>query len=165
MAEVGRPSLLSNELKVKIRREIINSGERPTIAKVSEISGIGFDTVKNWIYSNYEDFQTFFDGLKRDWKLKKAEENLEEFLVMDTKNQLISKKGDVVEYNDPKILKIKADTTFFVSETLGKKNYSKRSELTGADGDRLIPKPLLGGQSNVSNNDSDNQAITTEEEN
>jgi hypothetical protein len=79
-----------------------------------------------------------------------AERNIEEILEMETINYAKNKLGDLVEVNDTQILKVKADMSKFVSETLGKDKYSKRSELSGVDGKDLIPKPLLNAvQDNI----------------
>jgi len=137
MAEVGRPTELNDELRLKIKSELIDLDERPTMAKISELTGIEYTTVKNWVYRNYKGFAEFLDGVKRDWKLQKAQENIEEFLTMNTTNTGTTKRGDIFYYDDAKLKKIKADATFFVAETLGKKRYSKRTELTGDDGHSL----------------------------
>lgn len=39
-------------------------------------------------------------------------------------------------------IKVKADITKFVAETIGKSKYSKRKELTGAEGTALIPDSM-----------------------
>ena len=52
--------------------------------------------------------------------------------------------------------RVAADVSKFIAKTQGKnEGYSERTELTGKDGEDLIPKPLLGGQSNGKDNDSD----------
>lgn len=145
MAEVGRPTELTDELRLKIKGELIDLDERPTMSKISELTGIPYETIKTWVFKNYKGFAEFFDGVKRDWKLEKAQENIEEFLTMDTMNTGATKKGDIFEYDDAKLKKIKADATFFVAETLGKKRYSKRTELTGSDGESLTVKVVNYG--------------------
>lgn len=161
MADVGRPTELTDELRLKIKSELIDLEERPTMAKISELTGIEYTTVKNWVFRNYKGFAEFLDGIKRDWKLARAQENIEEFLTMDTENTSCTKKGDTFTFDDPRLKKIKADATFFVAETLGKKRYSKRSELTGADG-KDLPQPLL---QYVFNNDGNKKDNADEKEN
>lgn len=139
MAEAGRPTELTDEFRLKIKSELIDLDERPSMAKISELTGVPYGTVKSWVSSNYKGFAEFLDNVKRDWKLNKAQENIEEFLTMQTRNQMLSKKGEVINFDDAKLKKIKADATFFVAETLGKVRYSKRTELTGADGKDLQP--------------------------
>lgn len=58
--------------------------------------------------------------------LSKAEKVLEETLDMDT----LDAKGN----RDNQAVKIKQDSAKFVAETVGKKKYSKRQEVTGLDG-------------------------------
>lgn len=132
--DTGRPTKLDDELRLKIRDRLSELDSRPTMARISEITEVEYSTIKGWVFRNYQGFAEFLDGLKRDWKLRKAQENIEEFLTMDTLNTAVTKKGDTFEYTDAKILRIKADTTFFVAETLGKETYSKRSEITGKNG-------------------------------
>lgn len=139
----GRPSELTDELKLKIRELLIDLDQRPTMAKISELTGIEYSTIKQWIFRNYKDFAVFYWGVKRDWKLKQAEENIDDVLLIDTKNELVSKNGEKVIFTDPKLLKIKADMSTFVTETLGKKHYAKRTEVTGKDGESFTRSPIF----------------------
>ena len=78
------------------------------------------------------------ESIGDQYLIKKAEENLKEFLEMETKT--VKPIGDkVVEINDPQLTKIKQDTTKFVAERLNKQKYSTRSELTGAEGKDIVP--------------------------
>lgn len=156
MAEVGRPTELTDELRLKIKSELIDLDERPTMAKISELTGIPYETVKYWVFKNYKQFAEFLDGLKRDWKLARAQENIEEFLTMTVENTGATKKGDVFTYDDPKLMKIKADATFFVAETLGKQRYSKRTEMTGADG-KDLPTPIIKLEPNAFQRNNSNE--------
>ena len=65
------------------------------------------------------------ENLKDNEMLKTAENNLKDFLVMDTMN---GKKKDIG------LVKVKADISKFVSERIGKKKWSVRTELTGEEG-------------------------------
>ena len=78
---------------------------------------------------------------KRETMLVKAERNLDEFLDMDTTNTAVTKQGDAIQYDDPKLKKIKADVSIFTAETIGKKHYSKRSLLEDEDGKNML-EPL-----------------------
>lgn len=118
---MARPTILTDELKTEIASAVLEMNERPTMAKVSEKVDIKYSTFKEWVYRNYNGFADDWRSMKHEWKLKQADLNTDEILLMKT--------GD-----DPKMLKIKADMTKFVQETLGKQNYSKRSEQTGAGG-------------------------------
>lgn len=71
--------------------------------------------------------------------LDKAEKVLDEMLELDTTNTKVTKEGDIVEQVDGSLVKTKQDTAKFVAERLGKEHYSNRSELTGKDGERIMP--------------------------
>jgi hypothetical protein len=74
----------------------------------------------------------FKEKIRRLNMLSKAEDVLEKTLEM----QAVSEEGRV----DPAVQRIKADVAKFVASTLGKsEGYSTRTEMTGADGERLIP--------------------------
>lgn len=96
--------------------------------------------------------------VRRIGMLDKAEKVLEECLEMPVSIEKLEGRGEDAELvvkTDPALIKIKQDTAKFIAERVGKnEGYSTRTELTGAEGEALIPKPLLGGQSNGENNDS-----------
>ena len=70
--------------------------------------------------------------LKRKDMLSKSEKVLDETLEMDTTD----KEGRI----DPQLHKIKVDVAKTIVSTLGKdEGYSTRSELTGKNGENLIP--------------------------
>jgi hypothetical protein len=71
-----------------------------------------------------QDTSWISENLKDNKLIDLAEKNLESFLLGEDE-------------------KIKADITKFVLSRLNKKKYSERSEVTGADGKDLIPKPIL----------------------
>jgi len=57
--------------------------------------------------------------------------------------------------------RVALDASKFIAKTLGKdEGYSERTELTGKDGEKLIPKPII----DVSNHDSDPQNQTDVQE-
>lgn len=82
--------------------------------------------------------QWFIDKVRRLNMLSKAEKVLEEMIELDINNH--QKIGDeVVIRKDPALAKIKQDTAKFLAERLGKNDgYSSRTELTGAEGERLF---------------------------
>lgn len=71
------------------------------------------------------------EKLRDEYLISKAEENLREFLENGSE-------------------KTKADITKFVLSRLAKAKYAERQELTGKDGERIIP--ILGGNSVQANN-------------
>lgn len=115
MAEVGRPTELSEELMLKIRDLIL---EGMSIKDMSEILGIPYATMRYWSATNYQSFTDKLLSYKHERIIQKAESNLEQLL-----------EGD----DD----RIRADLSKFALETLSKKNYSKRTELTGNEGKDL----------------------------
>ena len=70
-------------------------------------------------------------------RLKKAEKVLDETLEMDSKNRRII-NDEIIETEEPALLKIKQDTAKFVASGLGKAKYGTRQEMTGADGKPLV---------------------------
>lgn len=85
---------------------------------------------------------------KREAMLLKAERNLNEVLDIEHIVPAMGPFGPIIDKKTKKpymkvstsILKLKQDTSHFIAETVGKKYYSKRTELTGADGEKLMPE-------------------------
>lgn len=162
--EVGRPSDLTDAVFIKIKDAVL---EGANLKEISNIIGVAEQTVYEWSSNNYINFSDKVEGWRRDRKVKLASRNIEEMLDMDIKNTGATQKGEFYEFDDTGKLRVKADISKFVLETLDKGNYVKRSELTGKDGKDLVPKPLLGGltKEENANNDSDNETTETQEEN
>ena len=78
------------------------------------------------------------ENLGRSRMLNSAEKNLIEFLEMDTNNVGRTVKGDEFDFNDPRLVGIKADITKFVVSRLNKSKWAERTEFTGKDGEKLI---------------------------
>jgi hypothetical protein len=138
----GRPSELTDELCLNIRDWVI---EGRTIEEIAELSQIPYKTIDHWIYRNYQGFADRLLSWRHERFLRLSDHNVEDILTMETENVGCTMKGDKFTFNDPKLWSVKSDMTKFVKETLGKKHYSKRSEVTGADGKDLMPTPLLTG--------------------
>jgi hypothetical protein len=118
----GRPTSLTPELTLKIRKLVLDNVSYENIKQILEISDGTWDT---WIYKNYMDFRTDLFNWKKERIIKKSEKTLEA----------------LVEADDDRI---RLDASKFMLETLGKDvGYSKRSELTGKDG-KDLPTPILG---------------------
>ena len=81
-------------------------------------------TLQGWFKGRLEDLQD-------QQMLSKAEKKFQETLDYDPINKL----GDV----DSSLLRVQADVSKFLASTLGKKKYSTRTELTGAEGENLFP--------------------------
>jgi len=122
MSEVGRNTILDDDVFLKIKKLAL---EGKNLKEMAELSGICEDTLYNWHAKNYLNFYDKVEGWRRDRKLMLANRNIEAILQLDT--------------NDKDFVKTVSDMSKFVAETLDKKNYSKRNELTGADGKDLQP--------------------------
>ena len=136
----GRKTDLTRELLKQIKESILDGNDLKTTAKVC---GINEGTFYVWHSDNYLRIADKIEGWKRDRKVILASNNVEELLqISDNQNRkYVNKKGTevTIEGRDSQLTRVKADMSKFVLETLDKENYSKRSELTGKDGDSLIP--------------------------
>lgn len=115
MADVGRPSVLDDEqVLLKIRELYLDGRNEKDIA---EILDIPYDTWGYWKWKNYQGFADRLLSYKHERIIKKAEANLEQLLEGDDE-------------------KIRADLSKFALETLSKKHFSKRTDLT-TDGEKI----------------------------
>lgn len=117
MREVGRPTDLTDELIKKIKQSILDGND---LKRTANICGIDEQKLYNWNYLNYLNISDKIEGWKRDRKLMLAEKNLEAIMCLGV--------------GDKETMRTVADVSKFVAETLGKQSYSKRNELTGAEG-------------------------------
>lgn len=123
MAEVGRKTILDKELLRKIKQCILDG---KNLKETAEISEIVESTLYTWHSDNYLNIADKIEGWRRDRKLMLAEQNLEDDMLLDA--------------TELEARKVRQKASIFVAETLGKDSgYSKRSELTGADGKDLMP--------------------------
>lgn len=147
MGEAGCPTKLDKELLRKIKESILDGNNLKETAK---LCGINELTLYDWSSNDYLNLATKIDGWKRDRKLMLAEKNIEAILQMSL--------------TDKETLKVVSDISKFTAETLGKKDYSKRSEMTGADGKDLIPsKEEIDNAKNAVNNYLNNGKPNTED--
>jgi len=117
------PMLEDDELLRKIKQSILDGNDLKTTANVC---GIVESTFYTYTSSNYLNISDKIEGWRRDRKLMLADRNIESILCLGL--------------SDKQALKVVADMSKFVKETLDKENYSKRSELTGKGGTQLIPE-------------------------
>jgi len=117
------PILEDPEMLRKIKQSILDGNDIKTTANVC---GIPESSLYTWTSSNYLNISDKIEGWKRDRKLMLADRNIEAILALGI--------------SDDKALKVVADMSKFVKETLDKENYSKRSEMTGKGGTPLIPE-------------------------
>jgi fructosamine-3-kinase len=138
MGKAGRPTNLDEELLREIKQGVLAGLDLKQIAVQSEIPE---STLYTWHSDNYLSIADKVEGWRRDRKLMLAEKNIEEFLEMSTQN-IMNKEGNLIEQTDAALVRVKADISKFVAQTLGKKDYSQRNELSGPDGKEL-PAPIL----------------------
>ncbi len=112
MADVGRPSVLDDELKLKIREMVHAEMTNENIA--AEI-GVPIQTFTHWLWRNYQGLADCMTTYRHERMLKKAEVVIE----------ALQSSGDD---------KVRLDASKFTAETLGKRWFSKRTEQTGRDG-------------------------------
>lgn len=112
MAEAGRPTDMTDELVKQIKQSILDGNDLKTTAN---ICGIDPQKLYNWNSDNYLEISDKIDGWKRDYKLSLADKNINDIL----------KIGAIP---DKVTLKVVADMSKFVKETLDRDNYSKRTE-------------------------------------
>lgn len=137
MAEAGRPTELTDEVLALIKAGIL---EGRTLKEIANINDLSEHTLYHWHSDNYAKLYDKVEGWKRDRKLNLANRNIEAILQLDT--------------NDKDFVKTVSDMSKFVAETLDKKNYSKRTENTGADGKDLMPVLVKFIDGNEDNNNS-----------
>jgi hypothetical protein len=133
MADVGRPTALDNDLLRKIKQSILDGNDLKKTANVCEIPE---STLYTWHSDNYLTLADKIEGWRRDRKLMLANENIVKILQLDI--------------NDKDFVKTVSDMSKFVAETLDKKNYSKRTENTGADGKDLVVNVVNYGNNTTS---------------
>lgn len=116
----GPETLLTDELFGKIKSNVFIGGSYKDIA---ERSGIPLTTFYTWHSDNYLGLADKIQIWRLQSKLDKADRNIDGILDLSI--------------DDKESLKVVADMSKFVKETLDKPNYSKRVEQTGADGKDL----------------------------
>lgn len=72
-------------------------------------------------------------------------EILGDFQRLQTAEQVIDEILATPLRGDPSLINAVGKLAMFTAETLGKKKYAKRTELTGNDGKDLVPTPILTG--------------------
>lgn len=119
--DVGRPSQLDDEqFLLKIRELVLANTNEKEIAKTLDIP------ISTWDYWKWKNYQSFSDKLlsyKHERMLNKAEANLE-----------------VLQESEDERVALQANT--FIMETVGKKNYSKKTETEGTL--KLEVQPISG---------------------
>ena len=135
MSEIGRPTELTEELTLKIRKGVLDNKSYIEIQQELDINSNTWDT---WVYKDYNGFRANLNNWRKERMIKKAEKVIDKSM-------------------DSEAEKIALDAAQFTLETLGKMDYSKRSELTGKDGEKLTIE--------ISKEIADKNAITHSTEN
>ena len=126
MNEIGRPTELTEELTLKIRQGVLDNKTYIQIQQELDISPNTWDT---WVYKDYNGFRTNLNNWKKERMIKKAEKVVDKSMDSETE-------------------KIALDAAQFTLETLGKLDYSKRTEHTGKDGGSIVVKTELSQMTN-----------------
>ena len=145
MKEAGRPTILDEELFRKIKQSILDGNDLRETAKVCDITE---STLYCWHSDNYLNISDKIEGWKRDRKLIQADKNIDNILRLP--------------HTDKDFVKVVSDMSKFVKETLDKQYYSKRSELTGAEGRALILPAELIDKNNLNATTQPTEGNSTE---
>lgn len=116
MAKPGPESNLNDEMALQIRKLVLDGNNYETIKHKLEIPDGTWDS---WLYRNVMDIRVKLTDWKHERMIKKAELNIE-----------------VLQESEDEKVNLQANT--FVLETLGKKQYSKRTENDITSGGRPI---------------------------
>lgn len=125
---MARPSDLTDELTLQIRELVLQGVKYKDIQQQLDVLPGTWD---KWYYEDYKDFRKDLNSWKAERLLKKSEKLSEEILDADH----LTEEGRY----DKEMLKIKQKESEFIRESLGKDEYSKRTEQTGAKGTPLVP--------------------------
>lgn len=119
--------ILTTEIKNKI---LALSAEKKSLEEIASILDIQIDDLKE-----------LFQKERRERLIRKAEKDSEFLLDIDLNDPKLRTKYTKSEIA---LMKVKQDESQFILETLAKdQGYSKRSELTGADGKEFIIKAIV----------------------
>lgn len=139
----GPKTDLTQELLSQIKDRVILGY---TYTKIQQELGIPVSTWCNWAAKNYDNFRDKLNLYDLEYQLSLAKHNIKNVLRMETKEAVIGMFGPVVDKKtkkplikeNDKLLKIKSDMSVFVSETVGKLDYSKKQLLDDVDDTVMI---------------------------
>lgn len=139
----GRPPIYSEQLTAKIKALIVSGKKYVECQEILKINPSTWDT---WVYENYQGFRDKLSIYDQEKKLRLASAHLNDILALETEEDVIGVFGPVVDkvtgqpkrrQND-RLLKIKTDVAVFVSETLDRNVYTKKSVLDVHETKKLI---------------------------
>jgi len=116
MSKPGPKTLLTKELTAKIRKLILEGMSYVNIQETLEINASTWD---NWYYDNYEDFRKFVNDIVHERRVKKAGSVIEATMASEDE-------------------RLALDASKFTAETLGKADYSKKTETDITSGGKAI---------------------------
>ncbi|TXG76603.1 hypothetical protein E6Q11_04350 [Candidatus Dojkabacteria bacterium] len=151
----GKDSSLTEELTLAIRKLYLSGKTYIEIQQELDINENNWDW---WYWKDYQGFRTFLNKIKAERFIRRTEKLSDELLELPA----VDEEGKVSEG----ILRVKQKEMEFLRETLGKDNYSKRSELTGKDGEQVgLGVVILPAKNNEESNIQDEtKAISTYED-
>lgn len=149
----GRPTDLSEELSLQIRGYVLDGMNYKTIQQTLDISPNTWDT---WYYRNQKDFRVKLNDWKKERLIRKSEKLSEEILDLPH----LTEEGKT----DTDILRVKQKESEFIRNTLGKMEYSTRTETDITSAGK--PIPIYGGKStDISGYDGNEEGLPAEEAN
>lgn len=107
-------SLLNDDVRAKIRTMIIN-GEK--IKDIQATLGINCNTWDSFYWKDYKGFRSFILDAHDERLRMIARQNIDDIVNMPVNSD-----------SDPRYLKIKADMSQFIAETVEKDRFSKKIE-------------------------------------
>lgn len=140
---VGKPTALTEELSLSIKALVLEGLMYKTIREKLDISKGNWDL---WVNTNYKAFRDMLTTYDHEYQLKLAKENIRQILNMKTVEPAIGIFGPIIDKktkkpvmkDNDKLIKIKSDMSVFVAETLGRKNYTKRTEIDDVTEKKII---------------------------
>lgn len=129
--KAGPKSTLTPELSLRIKELVLKGFQYIKIQKELEIPAGTWDW---WVWANHQGFAETLRVYNHEYMLKLAEGNLMNDLKMDVVEPVIGMFGPifdkktkkpVMKVND-KLLKIKNDTSTYITDTLGSEKYTKK---------------------------------------
>lgn len=118
----GKDSMLASKEFVAGLKALVFQGK--TLKEIADISGISESSIYHWHADNVAGIRDKMEVWRLESKLAKADRNIDGILDLP--------------YTEKEYVKVVADMSKFVKETLDKENYSKRQEMTGKDGEALV---------------------------
>ena len=133
MADPGRPTDLTKELELEIRKLVLEGKKSIEIQQELDIPKGTWDY---WVWNDSQGFRTKRNEWKRERMLRGAEAFSNELMRTPHKND----EGKVIDG----VLRVKQKEAEFIRSTIGKdEGYTTRGEVTGKNGDALNPPAVL----------------------